>query len=168
MSIFRFYHRQLKLAKLMLDSLLLACTPALVPCPIESMLFLFGLYRSGLVYHTAHPFWIQTHFKRHACFKVTIRLNVYNFSAILDPLSIINSYIRTDDVCFRFWNKFKLEYCGNGTSETRIKCKLCFNGTIFETAYVALRWLHTVSWKVENTCFGPKIAYIDILLEEWN
>ena len=27
---------------------------------------------------------------------------------------------------------------------------------------------HTVSWKVENTCFRPKISYIDILLEEWN
>ena len=24
------------------------------------------------------------------------------------------------------------------------------------------------SGKVENTCFRPKISYIDILLEEWN
>ena len=31
-----------------------------------------------------------------------------------------------------------------------------------------LRWLHTVSWKVENTCFKLKISYIDILLKEWN
>ena len=31
-----------------------------------------------------------------------------------------------------------------------------------------LRWLHTVSWKAENTFFRPKISYIDILLEEWN
>ena len=33
--------------------------------------------------------------------------------------------------------------------------------------YLILRWLHTVPWKVENTCFRPKISYIDILLEEW-
>ena len=31
-----------------------------------------------------------------------------------------------------------------------------------------LRWLHTVSWKVENNRFRSKIFYIDILLEEWN
>ena len=30
-----------------------------------------------------------------------------------------------------------------------------------------LRWLHTVSWKAENTCFRPKISCIDILLGEW-
>ena len=40
--------------------------------------------------------------------------------------------------------------------------------TGISSSWYSLRWLHTVSWKVENTRFRSKILYIYILFEEWN
>ena len=56
-----------------------------------------------------------------------------------------------------------------GSTPTFFYISICiFYKEIYKHMGDHLRRLNTVSWKVENTRFRPKILYIDLLLEEWN
>ena len=68
----------------------------------------------------------------------------------------------TFKMCYEHFRSTKLQYSAYLRQIIFIKKVLIF------CCQCPLRWLHTVSWKVENTCFRSKISCIGIFLEEWN